>query len=82
MARQQRYLRGPHTWGVYKWSPTPNDKNVNKNTGKKKTKNFCNANATPNKPGEDWTVSYVYEKVVDKDGTTHRYAYVTCNYVE
>ena len=81
MAKQQ-FLRKPHSWGVYKWSPLSKTPKKKKRPGDKTTKEFCNAVSGGNgvNNGEDWNVTFVYNQYTS-GGDVIRSAYVACNYV-
>lgn len=85
MAKRE-FVRKPHQWGIYKWSPSKADIDKKKRRGErnllnKKGKNFCDAKAH-SKNGEDWFTTYCYNQTIDNNGIKHRYAYVACGYVE
>jgi hypothetical protein len=62
---------------LYKWSPIPSDKKVNRRNEKPF---YCNA--LPNSQGQDWITTYVYNINVTPEGEQQRLAYVACDYVE
>lgn len=62
---------------LYKWSPIPTNKQVNKPTQKPF---FCSAK--PNSQGQDWITTYVYDVVINSNNQQERSAYVACDYVE
>jgi hypothetical protein len=78
LRKGKTYVRKPYGNNqLYKWSPQPTDKKINKSTGNPKY--FCNAK--PNSQGEDWITTYSYEIIVE-GGTQKRIAYVECDYVK
>jgi len=69
----------PYSSFLYTWSPdTEINKNKSNSVDKLKTPSYCNA--VTSSQGEDWVVTYVYDKTFD--GIYHRWAYVECDYVE
>ena len=76
MAKKE-FARKPYNSYLYKWQVVtdiakgggPNGAGVP----------FCNA--TPFSQGEDFIVTYVYNREVDSSGIAHQYAYVACDYV-
>lgn len=75
---KKEFTRKPYDKYLYKWSPdNTNLKSDIANFGARVP--FCDAKPFSN--GEDFIVTYVYEKIVI-NGVEHRYAYVACDYVE
>jgi hypothetical protein len=71
------FTRKPYDKNLYKWSPQQETKKA----AKKSQPDGIGCTATPNSQGEDWNVTYVYEKVIT-NSIEHRYAYVECDYVK
>jgi len=70
------FNRKPYDKNLYKWSPNSDDRK-----NKKKTVAGRECEAAAGSQGEDWNVTYVYEKVITS-GIEHRIAYVECDYVK
>ena len=70
------FVRKPYNSTLYKWSPQ-----IDLSDRAIRTVNNVFCTAVPGGTGEDFIVTYVYNKTV-VDGVEHRSAYVECDYVQ
>ena len=79
------FTRKSYNNQLYKWSPIPFNKKINKTLTQVKSKGPAptpiSCTALPGSQGEDFTETYVYDLVII-GGVEHRYAYVECDYVQ
>jgi hypothetical protein len=71
------FTRKPYDKQLYKWSPHDDVRKKKKKTAA----GIPDCTATAGSQGEDWNVTYVYQRTILK-GIEHRYAYVECDYVK
>jgi len=69
---------GANSAGLYKWSPSDDDKKATKRGGGLRSNYFC---STPlGTQGNDFIVTYTYNVVI-VGADVERHAYVQCDYV-